>query len=67
MSLVRVRQRDNEAGPWPGLFRVSQSPPSCQLGAENVAGGGGSHSGSKMVEAPCGVKALFATGTCKDE
>jgi pimeloyl-ACP methyl ester carboxylesterase len=25
------------------------------------------HSGSKMVEAPCGVKALFATGSCKDE
>jgi pimeloyl-ACP methyl ester carboxylesterase len=25
------------------------------------------HSGEKMVEAPCGVKALFATGTCKDE
>ena len=25
------------------------------------------HSGPKMVEAPCGVKALFATGSCKDE
>jgi pimeloyl-ACP methyl ester carboxylesterase len=28
---------------------------------------GVAHSGAKMVEAPCGVKALFATGTCKDE
>ena len=28
---------------------------------------GVAHSGEKMVEAPCGVKALFATGTCKDE
>ncbi len=28
---------------------------------------GVAHSGPKMVEAPCGVKALFATGTCKDE
>ncbi len=25
------------------------------------------HSGPKMVESPCGVKALFATGSCKDE
>jgi len=28
---------------------------------------GVAHSGERMVEAPCGVKALFATGTCKDE
>lgn len=28
---------------------------------------GVAHSGSKMVEAPYGVKALFATGTCTDE
>jgi pimeloyl-ACP methyl ester carboxylesterase len=28
---------------------------------------GVAHSGPKMVESPCGVKALFATGTCKDE
>ena len=28
---------------------------------------GVAHSEPKMVEAPCGVKALFATGTCKDE
>ena len=28
---------------------------------------GVAHFGEKMVEAPCGVKALFATGTCKDE
>jgi pimeloyl-ACP methyl ester carboxylesterase len=28
---------------------------------------GVAHSGRKMVEAPCGVKALFANGTCKDE
>jgi hypothetical protein len=25
------------------------------------------HQGAKMVESPCGVKALFATGICKDE
>jgi pimeloyl-ACP methyl ester carboxylesterase len=29
--------------------------------------GGVAHSATKMVEAPCGVKALFATGVCKDE
>jgi pimeloyl-ACP methyl ester carboxylesterase len=28
---------------------------------------GVAHSGPKMVESPCGVKALFATGSCKDE
>jgi pimeloyl-ACP methyl ester carboxylesterase len=28
---------------------------------------GVAHHGPKMVESPCGVKALFATGTCKDE
>jgi pimeloyl-ACP methyl ester carboxylesterase len=28
---------------------------------------GVAHSGPKMVESPCGVKAIFATGTCKDE
>jgi pimeloyl-ACP methyl ester carboxylesterase len=28
---------------------------------------GVAHSGPKMAESPCGVKALFATGTCNDE
>ena len=28
---------------------------------------GVAHSGPKMMESPCGVKALFSTGTCKDE
>jgi pimeloyl-ACP methyl ester carboxylesterase len=28
---------------------------------------GVAHSGQKMVESPCGVKALFAIGRCKDE
>jgi pimeloyl-ACP methyl ester carboxylesterase len=28
---------------------------------------GVAHSGPKMVESACGVKALFATGSCKDE
>jgi pimeloyl-ACP methyl ester carboxylesterase len=25
------------------------------------------HNGPRMVESPCGIKALFATGSCKDE
>jgi hypothetical protein len=28
---------------------------------------GVAHSGPKMIESPCGEKALFATGSCKDE
>jgi hypothetical protein len=28
---------------------------------------GVAHSGPKMVESECGVKALFATGVCKDQ